>query len=172
MIYEFRNHLSNKTATLIPVADLDFNDKLLANLLDVISEPEVKKLFHAYLKEASISSEGARAYLNYAKKSWLSKTNFVFFIQADDGIIIGSVDLQREAPDTASLGFWASRKHKGYMRNALDCLIQNINDFDYSVVNAYTHPQNFKAIRLLETLKFSLIGAVDDKALLKYSRIF
>lgn len=172
MRFKFKHYPYESLAKLVSIDEMVFNPNLFKELVPILNSSEILPLFRGYSENGVIQVPAVTKYLDYAKSAWIKNENFVFFLMSGDDTIVGSIDLQRESSDTASLGFWQSPQSTGYMRNALSCLFENLHKFGYRSLDAYTSPQNIKAIKLFEDLNFQVVNTIKEKNLVKYSRQF
>jgi RimJ/RimL family protein N-acetyltransferase len=167
-----KNYHSAEKVKLIPVENIKVDTNFLKQLNRLMNLPEISYLFDSYKVGNKINEIGTKKYINYAIKSWGIGSNFIYFILDENDIVVGSIDLQKENDESASLGFWISPEKLGFMTNILNYFLKLKVVRNYKTINSYTKPTNLKAINLLRRLNFIEQNKIEGKNLLKFSLNF
>jgi RimJ/RimL family protein N-acetyltransferase len=165
---ELRNIKTGETASLIRADRVSITPERVEDVVRICNEPPVYEfLFRRDLHGEPYPPAKAGAFLEGATRSWREHTHFVFLIVAEDGSLVGNVDIETADVEAAEIGYWATATRSGFISPAVAAICDLAREAGYLSLYAHTRPSNERSMAVLRRNGFrddGLVGAGADRA--------
>jgi len=131
----------------------------ISRLIDIFSQPGFSDLFGG----REMNREAVKRYLNWAKNGVVGDRYYLHLVRDENNIIVGGFDVQKKDSESASIGFWKDSFSHITMTKVVLELVEKCKNYGLTELDAYTDPNNVKAMTLLDRCGFLKKGEVEGR---------
>lgn len=157
MIFEYPlkssaiNHLTGEVYFLSSCENVDaLNDSDIQKMVEICNQSAVYNFLFSHKFDGRKYSNGdAIGYLKMAADGWINQTGFVFIIRNSRDEFVGVIHLMSNNFNSAEIGYWADKRSKGIMSNAVAKIIELAKSAGYKSLFAATKTNNVRSMNVL-----------------------
>jgi RimJ/RimL family protein N-acetyltransferase len=157
------NHLTRRPYYLIRACELEDSAETAARIASICNEPEVYDwLFREALAGKPYPEEKARQWTEWTRAGWTANSHFAFAVIDEARDIAAACDI-KSSDEVAEIGYWAGRRHRGVMTNAVKAVCMAAAKAGFKGLFAHTKKGNTRSEAVLGRAGFARIpGARSD----------